>query len=61
MVGERLKYVLADPTTSVSMATNSFHMVIMGKTLSQLVFSLVLHPIFILLVGNEDMHIISFG
>ena len=46
--------------TLVSMATDSFHMVIMGGGEWCLhFFSLVFHLILFILVGNEDMHEIS--
>ena len=41
--------------TLVSMATESFHRVIMEKTVSPH-FSAVFHPILLILAGNEDMH-----
>ena len=40
--------------TLVSMATDSFHRVIMGKTVLPL-FSAVFHPILFILVGNNDI------
>ena len=41
--------------TLVSMATDSSHRVIMGKTVLAL-FSTVFHPILFILAGNNDMH-----
>ena len=40
--------------TLVSMATDNFHRVIMGKTVLPL-FSAVFHPIFFILAGNNDI------
>ena len=40
--------------TLVSMATDSFHRVIMGKTVLSL-FSAVFHPILFILAGNNDI------
>ena len=42
--------------TLVSMATYSYHKVIMEKTVLPFFFSAVFHPILFLLAGNDDMH-----
>ena len=59
-VGERLHKVLGQIGLKlVSMATEISHCLIMGKTMSPQLFSVVFDPIFFILAGNEDMHKIS--
>ena len=45
--------------TVVSIATDTSHRVIMGKTVSPLFFSFIFHPILFILAGNNGMHEIS--